>query len=171
VGCESAYEADEIRKATGCRAIGIDADPKVEAESPHVEFHRALIGATDCVGMTFYTNVASGLSSPYFRPGESGQQAKHYPQWRLDTFCREYEISPDALIVDAEGAGLDVLEGCGALLDSLKVAYVEVNHTLRPGTRPAEMCDALMAAHGMTRHEGLPSYCAGDQSNWTWVRK
>ena len=82
VGCEDAYEADEIRKATGCRAIGIDADPKVEAESPRVEFYHALIGATDCVGMTFYTTVKLGLSSLFYREASGSQQVKHYPQDR-----------------------------------------------------------------------------------------
>lgn len=170
IGCEDGYEAEAVRKATQCRAIGIDADWKVEAESPRVEFYHALIGATDCVGMTFYTNLTAGLSTQYKRI-DGKEQDKRYPQWRLDTWCREFDVKPDALIIDAEGATLDILEGAGDIVNMLKLVYAEVQHEpMRDGCRPAEQVDDFLAARGMTRHIGLPSYRAGCQSNWTWIR-
>lgn len=171
VGCEDAHEAECIREATRCRVVGIDADPKCEAASPRVEFHRALIGATDCVGMTFYVNTVVGLSTPYVRRDGHGQEIRHYPQWRLDTFCREHDMTPDALIIDCEGATLDVLKGCGEMLQHVNVVYAEVSHDQSRGDNALDAdVDAYMTERGFRRSMELPTYRAGAQSNWTYMR-
>jgi hypothetical protein len=122
------------------------------------------------LSQNFYTHLSAGLSSLY-RRNSGDQQEKHFPQWRLDTFCREYEIKPDALLIDVEGAAMDVLEGCGDLLNGVRLIYVEVNHPpLRDGVRDAEEVEAFLVARGFIRRTGPPAYRAGEQSNWTFVR-
>ena len=170
VGAEDGYEADEIRKATECRTVCIDADYKCVPVNNAIEWHYQMIGATDGPA-DFYTNVSIGLSSPYQRGNDHGEEKKEQQQMRLDTFCAEHGITPDALIIDTEGSTLDVLEGCGDLLNGVKMIYAEIQaYAIRPGIRPVSDVDALLLPLGFTHHRGLPSYDGGAQSNLTWVK-
>lgn len=91
--------------------------------------------------------------------------------WRLDTFCAAYSIKPDALIVDTEGSGLDVLEGAGDLLDDVKLIYAELqNAVIRPGVRLRPEVESFLSVRGFTQHSELPTYDAGGQGNFTYVR-
>lgn len=171
VGAEDGYEAEMIRLEIGCRAIAIDADPRGAPCSSALEFHEALIGATDSAAVDFYVHQAKGLSSVYLRPEESGQEIHVMPQHRLDTFCAQHGIAPDALIIDTEGSALNVLEGCGDLLNGIKILYVEVQNSLdRPGMRHASEVERFLAERGFVMRPGAPSYNAGAQSNKTWVK-
>lgn len=177
VGAGDGYEAYRVKETTGCRAICIEADGRHPQayqclrSGMTLEYHRALIGATDCV-MPFYTHPTPDLSGQFPR-GDNGEERHDLPQQRLDTFCATWGIVPDALVIDTEGSSMDVLEGCGALLDGLKIVYAEVqNYEMRPGIRPVGQVDALLSAHGMTQHRTLPSYAVGAaQYNMTWVRQ
>jgi FkbM family methyltransferase len=172
VGAESAAEAAYVATVVGCRAIAIEGRTDCEPPDHHgrVEYHHAVIGATDCQSIIFFHNP-NGLGSTLSRddvPTKGVPASQH----RLDTFCRERGIAPDALIIDTEGTTLDVLEGAGALLNDMKVIYAECQKfVIRPGIRPVEEVDKLLRAHGMTAHTTLPSYGANDgQGNYTWVR-
>lgn len=169
VGAEDGFEADCIREATGCRAVAIDADPKSVKMSPWLEAHETLIGASHTV-MDFYVHKVDGLSSQFTR--EDGAEEKvAMPQQRLDYFCQQHGIEPDALIIDTEGTTLDVLEGCGALLDNVRLIYAEVQTSvIRPGMRLLPEVEAFLSARGFVRREGRPSYHEGPQGNYTWVR-
>ena len=172
VGAEDGYEANEIRKATGCRAIAIDADTDNRPCSPDLEFHYVLVGATNCDTTPFYRNLSHALSSMYQRGSDHGEERIEIPQTRLDFFCGLRGLKPDALIVDTEGSTLDVLEGCGDLLQGVNWIYAEVQaYAIRPGIRPVGEVDALLLPMGFAHHRGLPSYDGGAQSNLTWVRK
>jgi len=169
VGAEDGYEADCVRKATECQAIAIDGDPQCSPCSSAIDFNCILIGATDCV-MPFYLHKTSGLSSQFQRE-DSQETMVEMQQYRLDTFCTLNDIAPDALIIDTEGTTLDVLEGCGSLLDSVKLIYAEVqSQEIRPGMRLLTEVDVFLAVRGFTQHLGLPSYTGGAQGNYTWVK-
>lgn len=168
VGAGDGYEADAIREATGCRAICIDADPKSAPASKSIEWHYTMIGATDCT-TSFYVNANLGLSTPITRGG--GEEELKLYQRRLDTFCKYHDIRPDALIVDTEGGDLAVIEGCGDLLDGVKLIYTEQQtHTLRPGMRLLKETEEFLSARGFTRHNELPTYDAGGQGNYTFTK-
>lgn len=169
VGAGDGYEAHEIQKAIGCRAVAIEGDSRQPQHSTTVEYHQALIGATDC-NVNFYLNNTPDLSSECAR-GE-GEVLTVLPQQRLDTFCDTHGITPDALIIDTEGTTLDVLEGCGRYMDGIRAIYAECQVApLRPGVRHVNEVAAFLEVRGFTRHHGLPSYgetCG--QGNFTWVR-
>jgi FkbM family methyltransferase len=170
IGAEDGYEAMRIREATGCRVIAIDGDMRSRPASPYFEFHHLVIGKTDCFA-SFYVHATSGLSSTLAR-GDSNETRIQREEWRLDTFCEMHGgIRPDALIIDTEGTTMEVLEGCGALIDGVKLVYAECqNEMIRPGVSLFADVDRFLVEHGMTLREGLPSYDAGCQSNYTWVR-
>jgi FkbM family methyltransferase len=171
VGACDGYEAYAVASKTQCRVVLFEPDPLCAAMAPSLDWHAVMVGATDCV-TTFYAHGARGLSSPIKR-GDGEETEMQLRQTRLDTFCEKHEIWPDALLVDTEGTSLDVLEGCGdRILNSLKVAYLECQTSaFRPGMRLVGEVDALLVAHGMTSHQGPPSYGAGDaQGNYTFVR-
>ena len=120
----------------------------------------------------FYVHKTSGLSSPFVR-GDSDEEARQFGQERLDTFCAVRGISPlpDALIIDTEGSTLDVLEGCGAILNGVKLVYAEVQTCeIRPGMRLLPEVDAFLAARGFALRPGLPAYDGGAQGNYTWTK-
>lgn len=170
VGAEDGYEANEIRKAIGCRVVCCEPDPKGAPCSPDIEWHEVLIGDVNSVE-PFYINANRGLSSVYHR-ADSMEILAQMPMCRMDTFCEKNFLRPDALIIDVEGATMDVLKGCGTMLDDVKAIYAEVNHdsTRGPDVGKADDVDAYLKEHGFKRVDGLPSYSAGTQSNWSWTR-
>lgn len=169
VGAEDGYEAYKLKQATGCRAIAIDPDPSCAPISTKIEYHEVLIGSKDKVS-NFYWNRIPGLSSP-IRRGDAREIKLNLPQSRLDTFCTRFSIEPDALIIDTEGTTLDVLEGCGDLLDNVKLIYAECQTVvLRPGMRLVSEVDAFLTARGFVQHAGLPAYSVEGQGNYTWIR-
>ena len=169
VGAEDGFEAEEIRKATECRAICVEPDPKCGPVSFDLEWHEVLIGGQNSVEK-FYLNNVSGLSSQVFR-GDSQEIVVEMPQIRLDAFCRKHEIKPDALIVDTEGTTMDVLVGCGSLLEFMKLIYCEVQLDESRGLRGQAMeVDAYLTERGFKRSMELPTYAAGGQANWTFIR-
>ena len=170
IGAEDGYEANEIRKATGARAIAIDGDPKCKPCAPEIEWYERLIGATDSY-VTFYVHKTGGLSSLFMR-GDSAEEARQLGQERLDTFIAARGLpKPDALIIDTEGSTLDVLEGCSSLLDGVRVIYAEVQSVeIRPGMRLLPEVEAFLAARGFTLRPGLPAYDGGAQGNYTWTK-
>lgn len=171
VGAEDGYEAGEIAKATGCRAVAIEADERCIAHAVEgVEFHTALIGGEDLDEVPFYRHSSFGLSTKVSREGE-GEELLALPQRRLDTFCRELDITPDALIIDTEGTTLDVLEGSTGVIDGVRLVYAECQSSvIRPGVRLVGEVNEWLAVRGFVQHEGLPAYDAGGQGNYCWRR-
>lgn len=170
IGAWDGYEVEVVRSTVPCRGVAIEGDTRSVPCSPGLEYHYALIGATNCV-MDFYLHPNAELSGQFPR-GENSEEKVRLQQHRLDTFCEALGIKPDALIIDTEGSTLDVLEGCGAMLDSVNLVYAECQtYVMRPGIRPLADVDAFLAVRGLTRHHGLPSYSAGSQGNYTWARQ
>ena len=170
VGSEDGWEAEKVREATGCRAIAIDADPKCQPCSKDLEYYRFVVGATNSDSVPFYVHSSEGLSS--LIPREDSKEEKiHKPQVRLDFLCSLMLLKPDALIIDTEGTTMEVLEGCGTLLDSVKLIYAECQvDVIRPGIRTLPEVDSFLAVRGFKRHHELPSYDGGAQGNYTWIR-
>jgi hypothetical protein len=129
-----------------------------------------MIGAADSM-TNFYVHAAQGLSSPIAR--EDGMEEKHELfQRRLDTFCAERGIVPDALLIDTEGTTLDVLEGAGSLINGVRLVYAECQTSMiRPGMRLLPEVDTLLTNRGFVRRVGPPEYDAGGQGNYCWVRR
>lgn len=172
IGAEDGYEVNMIRETLQCRGIAIEGDTRCKSMSQFLEYHHLVIGATNCM-TEFYVHKNAGLSSTF--PRKQDETKVMSQQYRLDTFCENRGgIHPDALIIDTEGSAMDVLEGCGELLDGVNVVYSECQQKeLRPGIRLAGEIETLLAVHGMTRHHGPPSYWDADnfnQGNYTWVR-
>lgn len=169
VGSEDGYEADQIRIATGCRAVCCDPDPRIMPVSGKVEFHEVLIGGEDCI-TDFIIHPVQGLSSKVGR-GESGEVKTLMPQYTLRKFCAKYNLEPDALLIDTEGTSLDVLQGCGALLDGIRLIYCEVQHDDDRGPYgKADEVEAFLTERGFKRWTEAPSYRSGGQSNYTFLR-
>ena len=171
VGAEDGFEAAEIARATGGRAIAIEADERCfNHRADGVEFHTALIGATDCEAATFYRHVSFGLSSMLKR-GDGGEEALELPQHRLDTFCAALDVRPDALVIDTEGTTLDVLKGATGILGGVRLIYAEVQTAeIRPGVSLLPDVEAWLTERGFVRREGLPAYYPGSQGNYTFWR-
>lgn len=169
VGAGDGYEADFVRDAIGCSAVAIEGCTDSARVFDKTDWHIAVIGATDGP-MPFYVHDNRNLSGQVKRGTNERMVMVH--QRRLDTFCRYHGYTPDALIIDTEGTTLDVLEGCGELLNNMKVVYAECQTVqIRPGIRTVTEVDKFLVARGMTIHEGPPSYNPGGQGNFTWVRK
>lgn len=177
IGAEDGYEADCIGNITGCRVLAVEGDSQCSPCNPDLEYHHSLIGATNCV-MPFYCHKEPGLSSQINRKSVGGHKDKetlvHLQQHRLDTFCSMNDLMPDALIIDTEGTTLDVLEGCGDLLENVKLIYAECqSYPIRPGIRPVSEVKKFLEIRGFQEHKELPSYCNGpddSQRNYTWIR-
>lgn len=169
IGAEDGYEANEIRLATGCRAICVEPDPKCGPASEGLEWHEVLIGEDNSV-VDFFLHSVHGLSSKVGR-NDGNEIRVTLPQITLEKFCRRHRIYPDALIIDAEGATMDVLAGAGPVTNTVKLVYAEVSHDTSRGTRAMDTeVDAYLTGRGFKRSMELPTYSCGGQSNWTWTR-
>jgi FkbM family methyltransferase len=170
VGACDGYEAYAVANKTGCKTVLFEPDPLCSPMARGMDWQAVMVGATDCV-TTFYAHSTIGLSGQIARR-DGAETAMQIKQTRLDTFCEQNDVWPDALIIDTEGTTLDVLEGCGdKILDGLKLVYAECQHSiLRPGMRVVGEVNNLLVAHGMALRPGLPSYDAGVQANFTWIR-
>ena len=167
VGAEDGYEADCIRRELGCRAVCIEPDTRCGPVSHLLEWHEVLIGEGD--GVTdFYLHATTGLSSKIQR--HTKETLARIPQMRLDAFCRRHEVKPDCLIIDCEGTTLEVLRSAGPMLGFVSIVYCEVQHDDSHGPRNDSDVYAYLETFGLRKRDGAPSYCAGSQSNWCFVR-
>lgn len=168
VGAEDGHEASYLAQTLGCRSIAIEANAGVSS-SPGIEYHVSVIGATN--GPTTFYRHSNGALSGHFPRGSEEVAERRWMQ-RLDAFCGDNLIAPDALIIDTEGSTLEVLEGATGILGGVKVIYAEVqDYPIREGIRPFPLVDAFLAARGFTAHDAAPTYGKGDaQWNQTWVR-
>lgn len=168
VGAEDGYEADCIRRELGCRAVCIEPDTRCGPVSHLLEWHEVLIGEGDGVA-DFYLHKMPGLSSRVSRK-DGNETLTAVPQMRLDKFCRRHAVKPDCLIIDCEGTTLEVLRSAGPILQYVAVVYCEVNHDDSRGLRDADDVQVLLESCGLRKWDKMPSYSAGNQSNWTFVR-
>lgn len=171
VGAWDGYEIAKIQEITDCHAVAIDGDDRHPQPFDNIEYHTIVIGATDCV-TRFHKVTTPGLST-CLQLHKDDKQYTNVEQQRLDTFCKERNIFPDALIIDTEGTTMDVLEGCGKLLDDIRLIYAECQNRSdkRPGIRYLDEVDAFLVERGFEQREGPPSYDCGGQGNYTWIRK
>ena len=169
VGAQDGYECDSIRKATGARAIAIEANKDCKPYSPELEWYNEVIGEFN--GDTkFYIYNDIGLSGKLPRRIKD-ERALNITQIRLDSFCRQHTIQPDMLIIDTEGTTMEVLEGAGNILDSIRLIYAECQiKDFRPGVSLLSKVDSFLASHGFKQRDGEPSYEVEVQGNYTWVK-
>jgi FkbM family methyltransferase len=84
---------------------------------------------------------------------------------RLDTFCRREGISGvDFVYLDVQGAELQVLEGAGSLLQSIRAVWLEVEAVeLYAGQPLAPEVDAFMKANGFVLLMDTVEAVSGDR--------
>lgn len=169
VGAEDGYESAFIQKETGCRTIAIEGNTACSPCSPDIEYHHAIIGATDGL-TTFYIHQNTGLSG-HFPRNDNLETKIVTPQTRLDTFCAHRRIKPDGLVIDTEGSTLEVLEGSGILLADIRLVYAEVqSDEIRPGIRLFSEVDSFLAPFCLSQYDQSPTYGKGGaQFNQTWI--
>jgi hypothetical protein len=168
VGCGDGYELSNLHAG---RKIGIDAHPEMSACLFGGDFHPGLAISHVSGVAEFWDGPSPGCSSLHNRGGKS----RIVQVLRLDDFLWRMGVSKvDALLIDTEGTTLDVLIGCGKILDTARVVYAEVqfNQIYPNGKLFPEVNDFLVSrGFTLTDPDKLPSYDAGDQGNRLWVRK
>lgn len=169
VGAGDGWESYQIHKALGCSATAIEGRMGQDPCSGELSFRHAIIGSTDGDTRWFEEGDLSGQLA------RGGAEVSHEgrKQERLDTFCERLGIKPDALIIDTEGTTLEVLAGCGDLLDGVNVIYAECQSSpLRVGGHSFSEVEKMLEQRGFSKYENLPTYYAGQaQFNMTWIRK
>ena len=169
VGAAEGDEVARIQEAIGCHAVAIEARPEVLPASFNIDFHYTVIGATD--GVTEFYVHPSGELSGHFPRVDGGEEKITEKQQRLDTFCFNNRLLPDALIIDTEGTTLEVLEGAGRVLDTVRLIYAECQTVKsHPDMRLLKEVDDFLVDRGFVRREGLPAYSVGAQGNYCWVK-
>ncbi len=74
----------------------------------------------------FYKKNINGLHSVFDRGSQYGTDELILKCYRLDTVCRELSIDHiDMIKIDVEGATLELLEGMGNLLKTVKIMHIE----------------------------------------------
>lgn len=54
-------------------------------------------------------------------------QSTQVPSLSIDTYCKRYEVEPDIVKIDVEGAELQVLRGMASTLSSVRTLFLEVH--------------------------------------------
>lgn len=115
------------------RVISFEANPNCEQAlmKNGAEYFICLLGKENKEEAKFYVNpddpVSTGCSifkekSVHFSSGDSIE----VPMFRLDSIIPD-ELSPDFLKMDVQGAELDILDGMGNSLKSVRWIYLEVS--------------------------------------------
>ena len=170
VGAGDGHEAYTVQQICNCTSVAIEGNPGATPMSSEIEFHNAVIGESNRLA-DFYIHEDEGLSGCL--PRRDGRE-KHIvcPQYRLDTFCDYHRRTPDALIIDTEGTTMEVLSGSSNLMRGVKLIYAECQHVMyRPKVSMIEDVRNLLSGWDFVEHVGLPSYLAGPQGNYTWIRE
>ena len=125
--------------APGGRVIAFEPNPTARAVlqanvalnrmSDRVTIEPSAAGATAGTADLFHGDDTTGLSrldAPN-ADSESGAPVR-VPVITLDAYCATHQITPDWILVDAEGADLSVLQGAAALLRDTAVQVVVEMH-------------------------------------------
>lgn len=74
----------------------------------------------------YHQKNINGIHGIYDRGQSYGNKIIDLECVRLDTLCKIYNIKqPDMIKIDVEGATFDVLEGCGDLINNIKIMHIE----------------------------------------------
>lgn len=148
IGAHEGSEADLLESA-GFKAISwVEADPDTfQKLQAHVSerkgalhtTHNALITASSGEERYFYRYSNQGASSSIYQPTDLFNQtfdgvsitkdSIKLPSIALDDFVQAQDILPSALIIDVQGAELEVLKGGHKALESVSVVEVEISQT------------------------------------------
>ena len=130
--------------APGGRVVALEPNPTARAVlesnvalnglASQVTSEPVAAGAAPGIAQLFHAGEATGLSR-LGRPNPASGGDVAVPITvdvvRLDDYCAKARLSPDWILVDAEGAELEVLEGAAALLTHSPVqVVVEMHGTL-----------------------------------------
>ncbi|MBI1938134.1 MAG: FkbM family methyltransferase [Ignavibacteriales bacterium] len=74
----------------------------------------------------FYKKKINGIHSIFNRGNEYGNEVIKLPSYRFETLAKKYNIEKvDMMKIDVEGAAIEVLEGMGGLLSTVKIMHLE----------------------------------------------
>lgn len=94
----------DLKDVVGINAVVSDADGEVD----------------------FYKKKINGIHSIFNRGNEYGNEVIKLPSYRFETLAKKYNIGKvDMLKIDVEGATIEVLEGMGELLSTIKIMHLE----------------------------------------------
>jgi FkbM family methyltransferase len=95
-----------------------------------ITIEAAAAGAARGTADLFHTGETTGLSrldAP--NPSSPSAPAVRVPVITLDEYCVEHRVTPDWILIDAEGADLQVLRGAARLLRETPVQVIVEMHT------------------------------------------
>jgi len=176
IGAHMGHEA-KILEASGFRSIAwIEADPAIfELLKCNISRHdgsihsvyNALITSTSGEHHRFFRYSNSGASSSLYRPTgwftqtfdgvEITDDSIDLLSLSLDDFIEFHHIVPSCLIIDVQGAELEVLKGGSIALSTVNVIEVEISQQeIYSGGAVFKSVDRLLMSHGFTRVTHVP---------------
>lgn len=148
------------------RAV-LQANVALNRLAGQVTVEAAAVGAASGTANLFHGGDTTGLSrldAP--NAASPGGTSIRVPVTTLDEYCAAHSIAPDWILVDAEGADLQVLQGAAALLRDTAVQVVVEIHTSLwdPLHTTAETFEAFLKSCGRQavpitgQRDGLRNY-------------
>jgi FkbM family methyltransferase len=176
IGAHEGHEAGILEVAGFRQIVWIEADPDTfktlqdniaNRHGAKHTTHNALITATSGEHHRFYRYSNKGASSSLYQPTDLFKQAFEgvaitddyidLPSISLDDFIRSQHLAPSALIIDVQGAELEVLKGGEAALKSASIVEVEISQqTVYEGGALFQSVDELLRNCGFTRVTHVP---------------
>lgn len=140
-----------------------------------VEAYCAVIGSREAEAPFFEKSVA-GVHGLYERESDDTVRVHTVRVETLESFCRRVGVEAiDVLKVDVEGGTLDVLEGCGALVDGLKALHVESEAVpFFRGQRLDQAVTRFLSERGFRMvyregRQGVTGQIVGQQYDSVWI--
>ena len=176
IGAHAGHEAGILENA-GYKAIAwIEADPDVFTQlqsnlkkhnkAEHTAYN-ALVTADSDKKYQFYRYSNNGASSSIFQPTELFAQAfegvllteesVELTSTSLDDFTRLNSLSPTTLIIDVQGAELEVLKGAKQILSLVDVVEIEISQqAIYEGGSLFSQVDSFLKDAGFKRVTHVP---------------
>lgn len=176
IGAHEGHEA-EVLEAAGFKSIAwIEADPDIfkvlkanitNYHNAKHTAHNALITSTTGEKHRFYRYSNEGASSSLYQPTSLfiqtfdgvtiTENSIELSSISLDDFIQAYNLSPSTLIIDVQGAELEVLSGGKEALQHTNIVEVEISQQkIYDGGALFQQVDELLKNAGFIRITRVP---------------
>lgn len=176
IGAHQGHEAAILENAGYQTIAWIEADPEIftQLQSNLQKYNKAqhksynaLITAESGKKYQFYRYSNKGASSSIFHPTELFTQtfegvsitenSVELLSTSLDNFIQSHSLSPTTLIIDVQGAELEVLKGGNETLSRVDVVEVEISQqAIYDGGSQFSQVDSYLKNAGFTRVTHVP---------------